>query len=74
MCYLIAKHIDMPGCVAFRTTHGEALSNLKRSVSSRVGYDKIQLVVISRPSAYGEYAPYHFVDTQEEFVELVLAM
>lgn len=27
----------------------------------------IQFVTISRPSAYGEYAPYHFVDTIPEF-------
>ena len=27
----------------------------------------VQLVTISRPTAYGEYAPYHFVDTEQEF-------
>ena len=30
----------------------------KRLIES-VGYDTIQLVVISRPSAYGEYEPYY---------------
>ena len=29
------------------------------------------LVMISRPTAYGEYAPYHFVDTEQEFRMLV---
>ena len=28
-------------------------------------------VTISRPTAYGEYAPYHFVDTEQEFQTLV---
>jgi hypothetical protein len=32
-----------------------------------VGYDTIQLAVISCPSAYGEYEPYSFVDTEQEF-------
>lgn len=32
-----------------------------------MGYEKIQLVTISRPSAYGEYEPYHFVESKEEF-------
>ena len=39
-----------------------------------VGYDKIQLVTISRPSAYGEYEPYHFVDSEREFAEAVVQM
>lgn len=39
-----------------------------------VSNDKIQLVTISRPSAYGEYEPYHFVDTKEEFAKVVEAM
>ena len=34
----------------------------------------IQLVTISRPSAYGEYEPYHFVDTEEEFVHAIGAL
>lgn len=34
-----------------------------------VGYETIQLVTISRPSAYGEYEPYQFVETEQEFEE-----
>lgn len=71
MCYLIAKNVDAVGCVALRTTHGKHLSEFKRKIEQAVGYDKIQLVTISRPSAYGEYEPYHFVDTKEEFAEAV---
>lgn len=74
MCYLIAKSINDVGCVALRTTHGKHLSALKRSIESKVGYDKIQLVTISRPSAYGEYEPYHFVSTEKEFEHAVEAM
>lgn len=33
--------------------------------------NSLQLVTISRPTAYGEYAPYHFVDTEQEFQALV---
>jgi hypothetical protein len=31
-------------------------------------------VTISRPSAYGEYEPYHFVETEEDFERSVEAM
>jgi len=74
MCYLIAKDVDKVGCVALRTTHGKHLSEFKRSIEKKIGYEKIQLVTISRPSAYGEYEPYHFVDTKEEFEQAVVSM
>ena len=67
MCYLIAKNVDAVGCVALRTTHGKHLSEFKRKIEKNIGYNNIQLVTISRPSAYGEYEPYDFVDTKEEF-------
>lgn len=74
MCYLIAKNVDNTGCVALKMTHGKHLSELKRGIEAKIGYEKIQLVTISRPSAYGEYEPYHFVDTEEEFVQAIGAV
>jgi len=74
MCYLVAKSIDAVGCVALRTTHGKHLAEFKRELEAVVGYEKIQLVTISRPSAYGEYEPYHFVDSKEKFAQIVRAM
>ncbi|BDF04109.1 DUF6718 family protein [[Clostridium] hylemonae] len=74
MCYLVAKHVGEVGSVALKTTHGKHLSEFKRSIEEKVGYEKIQLVTISRPSAYGEYEPYYFADTEEEFEKLVVNM
>ena len=59
------------GCFALKTTHGKHLVELKRELNKEVGYKGVQLVTISRPTAYGEYAPYHFVDTEQEFQTLV---
>ena len=67
MCYLIAKDRESHGCLAFKTTHGKHLVELKRKLNRAVGYKGVQLVTISRPTAYGEYAPYQFVDTEQEF-------
>ena len=33
-----------------------------------------ELLIISRPTAYGEYAPYCFVDTEKEFETLVKSL
>ena len=74
MCYLLAINSDNIGCVALKTTHGKHLSKFKRSIEEKVSYEKIQLVTISRPSAYVEYEPYHFVDSKEEFYLAVESM
>ncbi len=71
MCYLIAKERDAHGCYALKTSHGKHLAELKRELNEAVGYKGVQLVTISRPTAYREYAPYHFVNTEQEFRGLV---
>ena len=74
MCYLVAKDRNAHGCFALKTTHGKHLVELKRELNREVGYKGVQLVTISRPTAYGEYAPYHFVDTEQEFQILVKSL
>ena len=46
----------------------------KKKIIKEMGADNIQLVTISRPSAYGEYEPYRFVDTEQEFEESVKSL
>ena len=74
MCYLVAKDINKRGCIALKTKLGPALISLKAELIAQVGLDRIELVTISRPDAYGEYAPYSFVETEEEMREAVLNM
>ncbi len=71
MCYLIAKNVDEIGCVAIEMTIGKHLVEFKRELLKEFGYEKLQLVTISRPSAYGEYEPYRFADSEEEFRKYV---
>lgn len=74
MCYLVAKDRNTHGCVALKTTHGKHLVELKRDLNKAVGYKGVQLVTISRPTAYGEYAPYYFAKDENEFQDLVKSM
>lgn len=71
MCYLVAKDRYAHGCFALKTTHGKHLAELKMELNVAVGYKGVQLVTISRSTAYGEYVPYYFVDTEEDFKVLV---
>lgn len=69
MCYLVAKKADGIGSIALQTSHGQHLVDFKKKIIKEIGVDNIQLVTVSRPSAYGEYEPYRFVDTEQEFEE-----
>lgn len=74
MCYLIAKNKNTHGCYALKTRHGSHLVEMKRRMNKQVAAKGIQLVTISRPTAYGEYAPYTFIEDENEFEKLVLRM
>lgn len=69
MCYLVAKKADGIGSIALQTSYGQHLVDFKKKIIKEIGVENIQLVTISRPSAYGEYEPYRFVDTEQEFEE-----
>ena len=56
-----------------QTSHGHELVELKKMLAG-IGVDKIQLVTISRPSAYGEYEPYRFVDSEQEFEQELMKL
>lgn len=72
MCYLIAKDTRKhEGCLALKTRFGERLSAFVRELDLKVADKGIQLVTISRPTAFGEYAPYRFAYSEEEFAKEV---
>lgn len=66
MCYLIAKRMNKPGCIALQTEPGEEMAKFADEIQERLGYD-IEIITTSRPTVYGEYEPYHFVNSYEEF-------
>ena len=73
-CYLIAKDINKKGCVALKTKIGHDLAVLREELNRITPRDEIQIVIISRPTAYGEYAPYSFVGNADELKEAVIKM
>ena len=74
MCYLVAKKFDNEGCYALQTNNGQHLAEFKKKLLSQIGIDSVQLITISRPSAYGEYEPYHFVNSEYEFEQAVKSL
>lgn len=74
MCYLVAKHKNRHGCYALKTQHGKHLAEMKKRMNRQVATKGVQLVTISRPTAYGEYAPYLFIEDESKFEKAVLEM
>lgn len=66
MCYLVAKRMNKTECIALQTEPGEEMAKFADEIQERLGYD-IEIITISRPTAYGKYEPYHFVNSYEEF-------
>lgn len=71
---LVAKDFYRHGCYAMPVEHGPELVELKHDLQAATSLEHLQLVTISRPAAYGEYAPYTIVKDREEFIRLVLQM
>lgn len=74
MCYLVAKKFEKKGCIAVKTRHGKALADFTANLQKQIGSNGVQLVTISRPSAYGEYEPYEIIGNKEEFQKRILEM
>lgn len=54
MCYIIAKRFKKSGCIALKAKRGKELADFATNLQKKLGYD-IQIVAITRPTAYGEY-------------------
>ena len=67
MCYLIAKNNQGGSSLAIQMMHGKELAKLKQNLPS----EEIQLLTVSRPSAYTEYEPFCFMDTPDHFAQEV---
>ena len=71
MCYLIAKNNQGGSSLAIQMMHGKELAKFKQEILSELPQDGVQLLTVSRPSAYTEYEPFSFLDTPDHFAQEV---
>ena len=74
MCYVVAKNRYAHGCYTYETQRGQHLVELERALNDAVGLKGVEIMTISRPEAYIEYAPYQIIEDEQEFIRLVKAM
>ena len=73
-CYLIAKKFDDVGCIALKTESGKELAELVSYLGKKMLDSGIQIFTLSNPEMFGEYKPYTFVSSKEDFISRVLEM
>ena len=71
MCYLIAKNNQGGSSLAIQMMHGKELAKFKQEILSELPQYGVQLLTVSRPSAYTEYEPFCFLDTPDHFAQEV---
>lgn len=64
--YIVARNPQINGCIALADKRGKDTANFVSDIEKK--FDGLEIVVITRPEAYGEYNPYTFVLTREQFI------
>ena len=71
MTYLVAKRFDQPGCIAVKMDTGKELAELVSEMGRKYLDMGIQILTLSNPETFGEYKPYLFIETLDEFIKKV---
>lgn len=72
--YLVARRAYGHGCIAIPVKPGNALAEFVSLLNEETAGTDIHIIGISRPAAYGEYAPYTILDSVSSFRDAVSAM
>ena len=74
MCYLVVNNFGERGSIAVQMQHGPRLRSLTHYIEEVRKGKGSQIITLSNPDAYKEYAPYDICSDEAEFVQKVLSM
>jgi len=69
---LLAKKYREPGCIAVQVERNETTGALVEYLSRKSLRAEIQIVIVSSMEMFGEYKPYHVLESEKEFIDKVL--
>lgn len=72
--YIVVKDFNKQGCICFKCKSKADMPSIPNLLNSYVELSRIQVVVLNDPNAYGEYAPYKFIDDLGDFIKEALKM
>ena len=64
---VLAKIFDQPGCIAYRCKTPNEARSLPGTLDA-ICADGVQIVLLTGPEIYSEYAPYRYMDDLWEFI------
>jgi hypothetical protein len=70
--FIIAKVFGRAGCLVTELKDNNQLGDVVNYLEERIQSDKIQIVTLTNPDAYGEYQPYFAIETVDAFIDFVL--
>lgn len=68
--YIVVKDFIQEGCLAVNVDNGLFIDSIDNFIAEK--NKKLEVVLLSKPSAFMEYAPYEFVDSIDELKERIL--
>lgn len=68
--YIVVKDFVKEGCLALEVDNSLLIDSIDTFVEEK--NKKLEVVLLSKPSVFMEYAPYEFVDSVEEMKERIL--
>lgn len=69
MSFLVIRNSNKDISIAYKVKHGYPLLETK-SIIQRI-YPEVELITISRPSAYAEYEPYVFINNIKDCIDKI---
>jgi hypothetical protein len=71
MRFLVAKRLKGIGCVAIDFNKLNVPQSVKAALNRVYANTDLQIIDLSHPHIYGEYAPYNFVESEGDFMRAV---
>lgn len=72
--YIVVKDCNKQGCICFKCPNKDLWVSLPRMLEDAVDVYRIEIIGLSDPNIYGEYAPYRFIDDLGDFIKEALSM
>lgn len=74
MAYVLVKKFSEQGCLAVKLKNGEEVAGIRRYLNARLNGTDKQVITISRPEAWGEYALYTVLQSVGDFIDKAEAL
>lgn len=73
MKYIVARKLKTIGCYAYNVKEKEIQEFLNYLITKTLEKD-IEVFITNAPEVYGEYKPYKFIESKEDFINIIFSL